>query len=383
MQRKIKQLGAIVAALLIALGLLYPILFPVGCLLVAGLILLLGTRWGHGLPQYTRRDLALLSIGLGVSLVIFFGYLELVTQDRVKSTFQFTVHEMQMLSKGFHLLSALLPLALVASPFVIKSVRNRSSSAILLAATALGLMVLYIFANLTNLEYKLIFGATIFLFPLSAAGLDPLFLRSPRWRWFWAMAVPLLLIAIHLLLMYRVGARLPRNLANAPTLHEGSFWIALDQDEQDAAWIQTVRNATPEETILVARDSQIHLGPFVFRSLYLPSDADGVATAGYSVPNDYNMLEWRGYSAELYRQRLEVVDTIYRERDPTKLTHALTALRRLNRPVAIHFSDDRAPALAWLKQQAIGCALFADDRDTVWFIHSAESDCSTPTAVTQ
>ncbi len=380
MQRQIKHLGTLVASLLIALGLLYPLLFPVGALLVAGLIGLLAARWVPGLPPYTRRERLWLAAAFGLSLIVFLGYLGLVTQDRVKSTFQFTTHEWQLLAKGLQVLSALLPFILLAGPLLVTAIRRRSGPALLLAATALALMGAYVLADLSNLEYKFIFGATMMLFPLSAATLDPLFVRLPRWRWPMATAVPLLLVVIHLLLMYRLGARLPSNLANAPRLQENAFWLALDQNEPEAAWLQAVRDGTPANTILVAHNSRIHLGPFVARSLYLPSDADGVTTAGYSVPNDYNMLTWRGYSAELYGQRRATVAALYEEQLPANLATALQQLQKLNRPLAIHFSGANTPALTWLREQTNGCALFADEQATVWFIPATAAGCTQVTA---
>ena len=73
-------------------------------------------------------------------------------------------------------------------------------------------------------------------------------------------------------------------------VNENSFQIALDQTKNDMTWVEAVLENTSIDTILIIHESRIHLGPFVGRALYFPSDVDGEATAGYSIPNIVNLL---------------------------------------------------------------------------------------------
>ncbi len=367
LRQPIKWLPGILTALLTALGLIYPILFPIGCLLTGGMLLLLVTKLAPNLPAYTGRQLLWIGLGIGFSIASFVVFMLFVTQDRTTSVAHLsTKHE--MLAKSFHVLSALAPLGLVALPFTLKFLWQRHAPVLLLTATALSLMAMYVIFNLDDLEYKYILGATIMLAPLSAAGLDQMFFQKTRLRWAWTLAIPLMLGVTNQALMYQAGAQLPDNRVNAPAINEQAFWLQLAPSEPDAAWTTAVRTETPLDTILVTNNSRIHLGPFVDRSLYLPSDSSGENTTGYSVDNRFNLLEWRGYPQALYAQRQQTTATLYATSDKDQLATVLYTLIALDRPVAIHFSDPQAGALLWLKQIGLGTQLFSDPKNVVWLI---------------
>lgn len=372
LRQSIKALPAILTALLTALGLIYPILFPIGCLLVGGTLFLAVTKLAVGLPDYGWRTWLWLAFGMVVSSLIFLAFMLFVTQDRTNSVAQLSTHY-EMLAKSFQIMSALAPLGLVALPFMLKFLWKRNGQVLLLAATSLALMMMYVLFNLSDLEYKYILGATIMLAPLSAAGLDQLFFRQARSRWVWALVIPVALAATNQALMVRTGAQVPDNRVNAPRINEQSFWLTLNASEPDAAWTAAVRDLTPANTIVVTADSHIHLGPFVNRSLYLPSDSNGENTTGYSVDNRFNLLEWRGYPVNLYTKRQQVAATIFQATnfqaiDPRALTAALQALLALNRPIAIHFTALNLATVSWLKQQGVGEQLFANPQSVVWLI---------------
>jgi hypothetical protein len=367
LRQPLKWLPAILTVLLTALGLIYPILFPIGCLLAGGLWLLLATKLMANSPIYTWRQLFWLAVGIGVSCTIFLVFMLFVTQDRTTAVVHLTT-KYAMLSKSFHVMSALGPLGLVALPFILTSLGKRNGPVLLLTATALSLMAMYVLFSLENLEYKYILGATIMLAPLSAAGLDQLFFQKARTRWAWTLVIPLVLAVMNQALMYETGAQLPNDGINAPAINEQAFWLQLAPSEPDAAWTTAVRTETPLDTIVVTANSRIHLGPFVDRSLYLPSDSKGEDTTGYSVNNQYNLLEWRGYPQKLYAERQQTAATLYAPNDTGQFTKVFRALMALQRPVAIHFADPQASALLWLKQTGIGVQLFADKQNVVWLI---------------
>ncbi|MCX6043824.1 MAG: hypothetical protein NT075_01830 [Chloroflexi bacterium] len=367
LRQPIKWLPGILTSLLTALGLIYPILFPIGCLLTGGMLLLFVTKLAPNLPAYTRRQLLWMGVGIGFSIASFIGFMLFVTQDRTESMVHLSTRH-EMLAKSFHVLSALAPLGLVALPYTLKYLWQRQGPVLLLTATALGLMAMYVIFDLAALEYKYILGATIMLAPLSAAGLDQLFFQKRRLRWAWTLAIPLALAVMNQALMYQTGAQLPDNRVNAPAINEQAFWLQLAPSEPDAAWTTAVRTETPLDTILVTNNSQIHLGPFVARALYLPSDRSGQDTTGYSVDNRFNLLEWRGYPQTLYAQRQQTTATLYDSSDKDQLATVLYTFIALDRPVAFHFADPKAGALLWLRQIGVGKQLFADNKNVVWLI---------------
>jgi hypothetical protein len=370
LQRRIRFLWIIAACLQLALGLIYPILLPVGGILVGGLVVMLVGQAARGTAPYSRIDLGWLILGQVLSVAISMAYLMLITLEHTGSAFQLAQSGRKV--KLLHIVIALFPLLLVSLPFLVTSFRRRALEPIYLLMAGMCSIFLYLVTYLGENEYKFIMAATIPLAPLSAAGLERMVRRFSRGKWILSFAVPLFLIMIMLLYFFRLHVHIPRSLANAPAVSENSFWIALSPSEGDAAWTQAVRSTTPRDTILIARDSHIHLGPFVARSLLLPAALDGEMNSGYSLPNRLYLVEQRGYPEAVYEQRLEIIQLLYAESNSDRLFWTLTVLQELNRPLAIHFSDNSTPSLLWLKEQGIGQLLFSDEKNTVWLIDRTE-----------
>ena len=373
LQRKVAWIGALVCAVMISIALVYPILFPMACLMAAGTAWALAGRWAKSVPAYEARELWALIAGWAVSISICVAFLAVISGDRGMSSVHF--FESGKLSRSVQVTSSLLAYLIPAIPFIAKSFASRSGPGLVLAFTGFGSAALYVFCGLNQLESKLIAAATIPFAFLSAAGLEPVLEKLPRARWALAVLVPLALAAVQLSYAYRLGAGIPSNLGTAPRINEESFWIALSPDEEDAAWTRAVRESTPADTVVVARKPGIHLAPFVARSLYFPSDYDEgsakeytVSPAGYSVDKRYTLLQQRGYSGRVWDQRLRTIEALYGETDPTTLVRTLQKLQELKRPIAIYFKGEGAPALVWLREHHVGKELFSDNRGSVWFI---------------
>lgn len=365
LQQPIRNLAVLLFITLTGLGLVYPILFPAGCLLVGGLWVLLVTRLDPATPIYRWRELLWLAAGVGASVFVTFAFLTIVTQDRSNGAVGLSTMQ-EMKPKLFHLLSALLLFApaLVA---VVPHIWQRFSPTLLLTATALGVMVLYVVANLDTLEYKYILAATIVAAPVAAAGIERVLVRRPRLQWGLALVMPVAFFIIHQTLMLKVGAQIPSNLVHAPRLSEDSFWLSLADSEANADWTAAVRTLTPENTVVITENSAIHISSFLARALYAPSDGDGTQTAGYSVDNRFNLLTWRGYPVQLYEERLAVIKTIYNTTDTTEMNDALAQVMTLHRPVVIAFRPT-VPMVQWLREEAIGQELFASTSHVVWLL---------------
>ena len=139
---------------------------------------------------------------------------------------------------------------MLALPASVKGFRQRDGASILLVVTGLCLMGLSVITDLGGNEYKYVYVAPIVLAPLCAASVNNWFVQSPRTGWALAAAVPLLFVGIDLLWIFHLGGFIPDNLANAPKIDENHFWIELSPDEADLPWIESIRDATPDDNRL-------------------------------------------------------------------------------------------------------------------------------------
>lgn len=366
LERNTKRLWSLVPVLLIALGLIYPILFPIGCLLVTVTLLLLWQA-NRNKSQDSRRVWSPLVIGFILCIVVFLAYLQVVTSDRSVSTFHFHTLDAFKTNTRYAVV-ALLPFLAIGSPFIIRGVRARQGSTILLTITGLSCIGLYILFALSNLEYKFILAATLLLVPLAAGGVEILLLQSVRVRWLLSAITPPALALFFAFLIFKTGVQIPDNLANTPQIIEDSFWLRLSKNEDDSGWTGAVHQKTPEDTILVLHSSRINIASFANRSLFFPGFGDGDAMAGYSVQKDYYFLDQRGYSRVNYERRSKTVQALYTETDADKLAEVINSLLNLHRPIAIHFVARDTPCLIWMKQNNIGSELYSDSENVVWFI---------------
>jgi hypothetical protein len=367
LERNTRRLWALVPMLLIAIGLIYPVLFPVGGLLVTFTLLFLWEANRNNFQNLRRAGLPLF-VGFILSIVVFLTYLQVVTSDRSVSTYHIHTLESFKTNTRFAIV-ALLPCFFIGAPFILKGVLGYRRSTILLTVTGLGSIGLYLLFGLSNLEYKFILAATLILMPLAAGGVEILLMESVRVRWLLSAMTPPALCLFFGFLIFKTGVQIPDNLANTPKIVEDSFWLRLDKKEGDSGWTGAVRQMTPEDTIVVLHNSRIHVASFANRPLFFPGLGDGDAMAGYSVHKDYYLLGQRGYSKVKFDSRSNTVQTLYTQTDVDKLAEAVNTLLTFHRPIAIHFLSRDTPSLIWMKQHNIGSELYADSKNVIWFIN--------------
>lgn len=367
LERNTRRLWSFVPMLLIAIGLVYPVLFPVGCLLVTFTLLLLWEATRNN-PQDSRQAWLPLFIGSILSVVVFLAYLQVLTSDRSVSTYHIHTLDRFKTNTRFAVV-ALLPFFVIGAPFILKGVLGYRRSIILLALSGLSSIGLYLLFGLSNLEYKFILAATLILMPLAAGGVEILLMQSQRARWVLSAMTPPALALFFGFLIFKTGVQIPDNLANTPKIVEDSFWLRLDAKEGDSGWTGAVRQMTPEDTIVVVHNSRIHIASFANRALFFPGLGDGDAMAGYSVHKDYYLLGQRGYSKAKFDNRSNTVQTLYTQTDVEKLAEAVNTLLTFHRPIAIHFLSRDIPSLIWMKQHNIGSELYADSKNVIWFIN--------------
>jgi hypothetical protein len=357
--------GAIEGSLLLALGIVYPILMPVALLVAGSQVLLILTRWSRDLRPFARREIVQLILGVGLAAVAFVPVYYFYTQGTQGPSLLSLAGRQ---TKTWQTLLALLPFGLLALPAAVQAVRRREGVTMLLLWSAACSALLHIVVNLAGLEYKYVLTASLLLAPVCALTVDRFSLRFPAWEWLPALGVPVLLLSIEFAWTLGMYGHIPSNLVNAPQVNEEHFWLRLDPGEPDAAWVQAINERTPPATLLVATQAKIHLGPFARRALYVSSDADGAAASGYSMDNRSTLVGHRRYPAQVYDTRLDTVAHFMSSDQPAQLEQALATMLAQQRPLAIHFADSATPALRWLQAAGIGEQLYSDGQQTVWYI---------------
>ena len=367
LRRRVANLDGLTIALIVALGLVYPVLFPAGLVIAGCFLFLTIARLPKDLPAYTHWEIARLGFAILFAVIVVSLYLGLVTADRAVATFART-RSPEIVSKSVSFIAAMSPFFVMAALPITGFIRRRHGPALLLGLSALALSSVYILIDLTQLEYKYVLAATIPLAFLAAAAMDPLFRQRPRLGSMSGTLVVIGLAVINLLLVFQARAYIPGNLDQGAPLDEGSFWIALSPSEPDSVWTNAIREFTPQNTVVIARKPGIQLSTVVGRSMYVPSDLAGGDLPGYNLNQRFYLIHQRGYPEELYNRRLEVVETLYTSADEAEIIKALQDLKELRRPVAIYFPGRNIYLLRWLEAQALGRALVSDGQNTVWLV---------------
>lgn len=360
-----KSLSAVASILLGGLGLIYPIVFPAAALLVLCLIARMFFARLYGRLEFGRSEIVALMCGFLVAVILTAGFVITVFADRVQAPFR--------IGSLRGVLSRLIDATVVFGPLAIpvllvaraSNPRRKPGCLVLLGGFLAAVMLNGVLRMEGRNEYKFILCAAICLAPLTGVGLDPVMRRLRRAQWVVALGVP----AILALLMLPVGRlMIPRELAQAPRIDEGSFWIDLDASVEQATWTRAVRERTPADTILVVHRSDLPLPAYTARSIFVDTEAIALKP-GYGWAVRDNLVRIRGYASDTYDQRADLVNTLYTSRDPLTLRKRFDELCESNRPLAIHFSRKTDfPFLRWLKEERLGMLLVAEKGHLVWFI---------------
>lgn len=367
LERRVTPLDGLTIALLVGMGLVYPLLFPAGLVLAVLFMLLAIVRLTKDLPGYKRSEIVRLGLAILFSVIVVWIYLGVMTADREIATFALSSRA-DIRFKAIRFLGAMGPFMMMAALPVVGFIRRRHGPALLLVLSALAFSAVYPIIDLAHLEYKYVLAATICLALLAAAAVDPFFQRRPRLGWLTGTIVAVGLVIINLLLGFQPVGHIPGNLAQGAQLDEGSFWIALSPSEPDSAWTAAIRNDTPIDTVVICRKPGIKISVIVNRSVYVPCDIDGGHVPGYNLNQRFYLVQQRGYPANVYEHRVAVVETLFTSKDEASLIGAFHDLKELQRPLAIQFDSPDIYSLHWLETHAVGRSLFSDDENIVWLI---------------
>jgi hypothetical protein len=350
---------------LLALGLLYTPLFPIGFVWAGVLITLLALPGMPGVARYEPRELVGLIAGFAAAGLVTVLAVEVFTTGRSGTLLGISDPELvarKILWMGF----AFAPMAALGLPALWRALLLRDGAYALLAFGSAGAIAMYVLIRMDPpSEYKFIFGGAVGLAPLMGVSLEAIIARSGRLA---SIASWLTLPILAWIFVSSAPHRRPPTWEDLPQVETESFWLALDESEPAAIWTRAIRESTPSDTVVVARHSQLHLSAFTGRASFLARTAEpGEYTAGFNQLYSRHFA-YLGYPADIVEKRTALLESLYGGVDPDSFAAALRDLRSLGRPLAIHFADPGSALLAWLAHEGIGRELVRDGDQVVWFV---------------
>lgn len=342
----------------VATAALYPNLFPAAALLLVALAgtVLFGQRYLAG--RYSNAVLVVFIILSALAALGGLLFVKLYTMGRE--------HGVIEISSAAAMAKKFIAAALALGPFAAAlywqwtiELSERRAPLLLLALAATGALVLNILLRVGGLnEYKFVMAAGICLAAPGMVGFERRLFTTQRARWWPVLAGPPVLALV--MLSYSMN-RIPSHGSKPLAASASSFVLTLDPALPDSAWIDAVRQQTPLETMIVINHPDFHTTSFTDRVLYVPSQG-AKFHFGYNMDSRFNMLVERGYSAELFRHRAELLKPIYANEIVGDPQGVLRSLMVLGRPLAIVYGpNDGRGFLEWLRASRMGADLLVDD----------------------
>lgn len=348
----------LIPIVVVAIGALYPNLFPAAAVLLVGLVgvvFLERDSWSKQLPGNYLVGWVVSSV---IAIIVGVLIVKLYSMGRAS--------EIVKISSVAALAKKTIAATLALGPFIfatwwlwLSEPSQRRAPLLVLGFAAMGAMALNLVLRIgAQDEYKFLMAAGICLGAPAMTGLERMVLKTSRARWATLVACPIILVLV--MISYSIN-RIPNHGTKPLAASEQSFWLRLAPQEPDASWTESVRNDTPPLTIVVINHPEFHTTSFTGRSLLVPSEG-AKYHFGYNIASKPNMLALRGYSRELFDERYHLMRRIYSSESDLEMKQALQQLLLLGRPVALVFRpNDRRAFLTWLRTHRIGRNLFDDN----------------------
>jgi hypothetical protein len=365
-----RRADALLASIVtLALGAIYPILFPVAFALLAALLTAPYVR--HGPPRLEWKRLGGPLVVLAVVAVATVLFLKLYTLGQTGQA----ASPSSVRAAGKKTVSMTLTFAPVLwlgwRGWLQADARVREAFLVLLTGVATGIALhigLRLGAGLN--EYKFVFGAGLCAVGPVAVGIQSLIGRRRRADYL----LPAVGVAGLAAVMLAFSTfRIPRTATTPLTVDEGAFWLRL-KDAPARVWTDAVRSRSDPATILVVREPAFHAAAFTARSLIVSWEGER-AHFGHNMFSRFNLVDLRGYSPELYDERVRLLERVYAP-ETSGPDGLLRELLSLGRPLAIVFhAGEESGFRDWLDRQGIGERWAGEPEGaTVYYISSGETD---------
>jgi hypothetical protein len=374
---------AVAGLLLCGIGIVYPILYPAGCALIAGKII--AWLWDRSTrSERTRQIFGVLLVFLICSVIVV-AHLRFVTRDRVVPAVHLSdigataptansqlrpMHATSPAGKAAEFLIVTSPLlaGLILSFRRCWTTKRAATIVLLTSALACSTVYVLLYMPFQN-EYKFMFAAAIPLAPFPAMSLERL---DRLGKAAVALAgVLVLLLAFPLLnLMYREGPEfvVRRKFAK---LDVHDFNLRLDSSERFAGLSDAARQKTPINTILVTNHPEIYLTPLTSRKLYAPPQGT-TRFPGVNITADDELVLIDGYDERMIGARRAAISALFDPHDDSARGESMNHMLALQRPVAIVADEEHdAALLAWLSKSEQGAAVYKGNGLVLWLVEPA------------
>ncbi len=373
-----KGILAVICLLVSGIGVLYPLLLPPACVMIAVTALA---------PLADRRNvtwlLLLKSWIVWVAILlaaILLTYVEVrfLTSGRLSTTkpLSFSGISFAVEKTKAAVIVTLLFLAGLAFTFR-RCLRLSQKATLILVVGALGNYLLYAVFHLPfyDNEYKFIFAVTLCLAPFPAIALERIAREWPRSR-----AIPSVALIV-ILVFGAYGKYLSRNLPapwstvrpgkfeRTPQLDTSQFVLRLAPNEHWAGVCDAVRRMTPANAIVLINNSGLYYPEFIQRSLYV--SAARKIYQGINVYADELDSDLRGYGREIIKRRRATLSDFFNTSDAICRKQAIEKVLELNRPVAVVAEPQNLSLLEWLHQTTEARQLYAENGFSLWLIEGS------------
>lgn len=358
-----RQEMLLLGAGLVGMAALYPNLFPPAAALAAGAVAVLAwrARREEGLRIPAIDVAGWTAAGLIAGYFIVEGY----TEGRATPAL--------MLTPLAGLAKKAVSAALGLGPFVLAAWlfwQAKSERRLELAVLGLGFagaLACNLGFRLGSLnEYKFYTAAGLLVVAPAILGLEarfPAFKRRVGWVTLGS------LIALAAVMLSYSRNRIPHQPGEAPALDERAFYISLGPRDRDGRWMAAVRVKSDAKAVLVVNHPNMHVSAFTARRLLVGSEADH-PHVGCNQPSRFNLVDLRGYDAEIVDRRLALLDRIYgsgQPRGPEGNQALLEAVAAEAGPDLLFVflpGDDRS-FLDWLRDKRHARVIYDDGERTV------------------
>jgi hypothetical protein len=359
--------NALFAVVLVALGLLYPLLAP-PAFLAAGVIALVAAHSSRPSAPVVH---SLLRHGawIGAAALVVAAVWGPLVVSRGGRAISFASSG-AMLLKSVRAAIALGPLLLLSAPLAWNERTRNDPSVLLLAGIAAAGLTMYIVGQLElGNEYKWLFVAATASALLAARTFDLFGLGS---RALVLVALALIVTGVSLAHL-RFEEMAIRHVMSSPfpEVEGDGFWLRMKAPEEEREWLATLSENTPEDTVLVAEGADLPYYAFARRNEYVALDRGRIGRVGYGMRMASMLTGVHGVPREALVERRRNVNLLYNAPDPRWYPGLLGALRSLDRPLAIRFESGEHPFLRWLRDGAVGAPLLERADGVLWFVPAA------------
>lgn len=358
--------GGLLTALLIALPLSYPILFPPGALLVGTRLIVELVKQLRGNRHWLHGDVLSPIAALVSSSLVAAIWLNVITTDRVGPTME--LHDLwTMKVRAATTVIVLAPMLLGVAMSCLALLRRHKEAAFMLLLTALGCVVPYVLVELEHPsnEYKFILSAAICLAPFLSIAWERVALRLRTF------ALPSFAIVTMIFAGPAFKPLLGPPPLGRPSVDASDFALRLAPPEVYAKAAKVIQTRSPNESVLITGPIDRNLVTVTQRPLYVPYDEDQILV-GVGI----NSRGWHkrnlGYDPAILDRRRTILHALYETNIDDERQKSLQSMQNeLRRPLIIVVDEVINQGLhSWVAGRADATLLHNGEGIAAWLINT-------------